>query len=87
MFNRIDVQGDPVNFIDPEGFWVSQAIGGGVGAAYGMYAAHQNGTSMLQGAIVGGALGGGLAGAGTKQITKGPLLNSVKIRPTLTPFG
>jgi RHS repeat-associated protein len=51
------VQNDPVNFVDPEGLWIAQAIGGGVGAAYGMYSAHQNGTSMLQGALVGGLTG------------------------------
>ena len=141
------VENDPVNLVDPEGLWIAQAIGGGIGAVYGMYSAHQNGTSMLQGALVGGltgvlstipipglngvvsgalmgalsggvgnlagqatdpcakdvdlgslgksmlaggvggALGGGLAGASVRQVTKGPLLNSVKNRPIFTPSG
>jgi len=51
------VSNDPVNFIDPEGLWAAQAIGGAIGAGYGMYSAHQNGTSMLQGALVGGLTG------------------------------
>jgi len=50
-------QNNPINSIDPEGLWVAQTIGGGIGAAYGMYAAHQNGTSMLQGFVVGGLTG------------------------------
>jgi RHS repeat-associated protein len=51
------VLNDPVNLIDPEGLWVAQAIGGAIGMAYGMYSAHQNGTSMLQGALIGGLTG------------------------------
>jgi hypothetical protein len=52
-----NVQNDPVNLTDPEGLWVAQAIGGAIGAAYGMYTAHQNGTSMLQGFVIGGLTG------------------------------
>jgi hypothetical protein len=57
LIDRIDVQNDPVNLVDPEGLWIAQAIGGGIGGAYGIYSAHQNGTSMLQGALVGGLTG------------------------------
>ena len=51
------VLNNPPNWIDPEGLWVAQTIGGGIGAVYGIYAAHQNGTSMLQGFVVGGLTG------------------------------
>jgi len=51
------VANDPINWIDPEGLWVPQVIGGSIGAAYGMYSAHQAGTSMLQGFVIGGLTG------------------------------
>jgi RHS repeat-associated protein len=51
------VQNDPVNMVDPDGLVAAQVIGGIIGAAYGMYAAHNAGTSIVQGALVGGLTG------------------------------
>jgi hypothetical protein len=51
------VQGNPVNSKDPGGLWAAQVIGGGIGAAYGMYAAHESGTNLLQGFLIGGLTG------------------------------
>jgi hypothetical protein len=54
---RIIVQNNSINYVDPEGLWIAQVIGGSIGAAYGMYVAHQNGTSMLKGLVIGGVTG------------------------------
>ncbi len=51
------VQNNSLNISDPEGLIAPQLIGGAIGAIYGVYTAHNNGTSMVQGLLIGGLTG------------------------------
>jgi hypothetical protein len=54
------VQNNPVNFVDPQGLWIAQAIGGGVGAVFGGYSAIKSGqdfSGVMQSFLVGAAAG------------------------------
>jgi RHS repeat-associated protein len=73
------VLGDPVNFVDPSGLWIPQAIGAGLGLAFEGYAQYQSGNLNLGRLAVAagtGALGGFGSSLG-KAATYGALGNGV----------
>ncbi len=54
------VLNNPVMFIDPEGKWIAQAIGGGIGAIVGGYSAYKSGgdwKDIARSSAVGGGAG------------------------------
>ena len=78
------VTNSPLNYRDPSGLWIAQVIGGGLGSAFGAYAAYANDPNASWGTIAQSAAVGAAAGVlstlpipGIHPLVAGVLVGSI----------